>query len=243
MNEEILNNLFEFWTYIGAKTNKLIETENYKSISMIDSDWPNRVFSVSTAKDVLSKIIDLAKINMVPNIITIARPNSLENNALVKLLFRQKNMALELKGLDKTFKNDNNIRQVKTREDATNFAKTASESFEYKIDDAVTFLISKNPSRIRLFNYFENDECLGCGVIFFDSINNAGLHMIGTIPKARGKGIGNKVTEKLISETKTNMSKSCVLHASLMGERIYLKKGFVPFGEIETYLIKRKNEK
>jgi predicted acetyltransferase len=81
------------------------------------------------------------------------------------------------------------------------------------------------------------NEYLGCGIIFFDSNNNAGLHMIGTISNGRGKGIGTKMTKKLLLEAKANKSEFCVLHASMMGENIYKKLGFNSFGELETYLI------
>jgi predicted acetyltransferase len=56
-------------------------------------------------------------------------------------------------------------------------------------------------------------------------------------PKGRGKGIGKKMTEKLLSEAIENGSKYCVLHASLMGESIYKKLGFIGYGELETYSI------
>ena len=100
--------------------------------------------------------------------------------------------------------------------------------------------MSEDSSKVRAFNYLQNNEYLGCGIVFFDSNNNAGLHMIGTTPNGRGKGIGTKMTEKLIWEAKTNKSKNCVLHASIMGENIYKKLGFNSFGELETYLILEK---
>jgi hypothetical protein len=146
MNKEILDNLYELWTYIGKKAGRLVENDNFKSVSMVDSDWPNRVFSIATGKDILSDLIDL----------------------------------------------------------------------------------------------IQGKECLGCGIVFFDSNNNAGLHMIGTIPNGRAKGIGSKMAESLLCEAKANESNYCVLHASKMGENIYKNLGFVPFGELETYLILEK---
>ncbi len=78
---------------------------------------------------------------------------------------------------------------------------------------------------------------LGCGLIFFDSNNNAGFHMIGTVPGSRGKGIGRSMTENLLQKAKDNNAKYYVLHASPMGEPIYSKLGFKTFDEIETYSI------
>ena len=44
MNQEIINNLYEFWEYIGKKIGRLVENDHYKAVSVVESDWPNRVF-------------------------------------------------------------------------------------------------------------------------------------------------------------------------------------------------------
>jgi hypothetical protein len=123
---------------------------------------------------------------------------------------------------------------VRTKKEAINFAKTASEAFKYKVDGNIIHLLSEDSSKVRLFNYLQNNEYYGCGIIFFDSNNNAGLHMIGTTPNGRGKG---KMTKKMLLEAKANNNDFCVLHASMMGESIYKKLGFNSFGELETYRI------
>ena len=237
MNKEILNNLYEFWSYIGKKTNRFVANDDFKSVSVVYSDWPNRVFSISTGEDILSEIINLIQRKLLPNIIAMPKPNNLENYAHAELFLRQRNMALNLKTTEINFKNDNNFKQVITKEDALKFAKTASESFGYKVDGNIINLLGEDSSKVRLFNYLQNKEYLGCGIVFFDSNNNAGLHMIGTISNGRGTGIGTKMTEKLLWEAKANKSENCVLHASVMGENIYKKLGFYSFGELETYRI------
>lgn len=237
MNKEIINNLYEFWTYIGRKTGRFVENDHYKSVSVVDSDWPNRVFSISPGEDILSDIINLIQRKLLPNNIAMPKPNNLENHAHAKLFLRQRNMALNLKKTEINFENDNNVKQVTSKEDALKFAKTASESFGYKVDGNIIYLLSEDSSKVRLFNYLQNKEYLGCGIVFFDSKNYAGLHMIGTLSSRRGNGIGTKMTEKLLYQAKANKSKNCVLHASVMGEKIYKKLGFCSFGELETYRI------
>lgn len=237
MDKEIVNNLYEFWSYLGIKTGRLTETEEYKAVSMTDSDWPNRIYSISNEPALLTKIISLSQKSLLPNIITITKPNYLNNNAEVQFMFGQKNMALDLQKMKDSSINSENIYLVKSSEDTIQFANTASEAFGYRVDAKTVHALTEEPSRIRIFNYIENDECLGCGIVFFDSHNNAGLHMIGTIPKGRGKGIGKEMTQKLISEAIHNGNNYSVLHASLMGESIYKKLGFVAFGELETYKI------
>lgn len=88
-----------------------------------------------------------------------------------------------------------------------------------------------------MFTYNESGMYLKCGMIFFDSNNNGGLHMIGTLREGRWKGIGKIMTEKLMQEPKENNADYCVLHASIMGEPTYSELGFKSFGEIETYRV------
>lgn len=64
-----------------------------------------------------------------------------------------------------------------------------------------------------------------------------GSQMIGTDPKARGKGIGKRITERLIAEARSNHAPYCVLNASKMGLPLFEKLGFTEFGMLETYLI------
>ncbi len=236
MNIQIINDLYEFWNQIGRLTNKLTESEYYSTVSMNDSDWPNRIFYLKNDFDI-NKIQKLSKEGKLPEIITIEKPNNLKNNPDFEFIFSQRNMALDLKSyLKEPFENPN-IKRVKTKEDSIRFAQTASESFNYRVDSNVVYNIVSNSDLIRLFIYQERDDCLGCGIVFFDSNENAGLHMIGTLSKGRGKGIGKSMTEKLLIEAKSNNLKFCVLHASLMGESIYRKLGFKPYNELETYKI------
>jgi predicted N-acetyltransferase YhbS len=239
MNKEIIDNLYEFWTYIGEKTSRLTETEEYKAVSMLNSDWPNRIFSISNDKELLTKVISLSQQELLPNIITISKPTHLENNPEVQLMFRQKNMALNIQNLEGCFLDCENIYQVKSQKDAINFANIASEAFDYHLDANTVDKINQDDSKIKIFIYQQDNQYLGCGIVYFDSSNNAGLHMIGTVPKGRGKGIGMKMTEKLLLEASKNGSNSCVLHASLMGKSMYKKLGFFDFEELETYKIKK----
>ena len=238
MNNQIINNLYEFWKQIGSLSNKLTETEYYSTVSMDDSDWPNRIFNLNDKFDV-NKILKLSKEEKLPEIITVNKSNDLRVNPNFQLLFVQKNMALNVKSITKELSKNSNIKRVKTKIDSISFAKTASESFKYRVDSDIVYKIVNNSETIRLFIYQDNNGCLGCGIVFFDSNNNAGLHMIGTLPKERGKGIGKSITDRLLIEAKEKNMNFCVLHASLMGESIYRKLGFEPYKELETYRILR----
>ncbi len=240
MNKQIINNLYEFWREIGRLTNKQTETAYYSAVSMDNSDWPNRIFDLKNSNAIILEILKLSQAEKLPEIITITKPNDLRNNPDFEFLFGQKNMALDLKSITSELSINRNIKRVETEKDAIDFAKTASESFGYRVDFNVIYKIVNDSKSIRLFIYQEKSECLGCGIVFFDSNNNAGLHMIGTLPKGRGKGIGKSMTERLLIEAIENNINFCVLHASLMGESIYRKLGFESYKEIETYKILRK---
>ncbi len=240
MNEQIINNLYEFWSLIGLRLNNLAEADGYKAVSVSGSDWPNRIYSVINKKYTFEKILALSQYGKLPEFITLEKPCDYVNNSALEFMFGQKNMSVDLKTIKSDFLANENIFQVKTEEDSVDFAKTASEAFGYRVDEKLAFEVSRITEKVRMYIYKNDNECLGCGIVYFDTNNNAGLHMIGTVPKGRGKGIGKYMTEMLLSVSKKNGKDFCVLHASLMGEPIYRKLGFEPFGELETYRILKK---
>ncbi len=233
MNEIIINNLYEFWKHIGILTGRIIKEKNYSAVSALDSDWPNRIFQVkhiSALKEVVSDP------NM-PKLLTDGASLDLESNPNLKLYFTQKNMALDLDIFESDLSPDQNIIEVSSEEEADQFAESASLSFGYNVVSSVTKDILKKSKSIKMFLYKEESKVMGCGIIFYDSDDNAGLHMIGTIPAGRGKGIGKSMTEALLLEAKKAGSKYCVLHASAMGEPIYRKLGFQSYDNLNTYQI------
>lgn len=237
MNDKIINNLFELWKHVGQLANRLTVTQNYSAVSLINSDWPNRIFDIIDSSKTLEEVLKLSQLNKLPEILTIEKPNDIGSNSNLAFVMGQKNMALDLKLVSNNLVVNPNIKQVKTEKDSINFAQTASKSFGYRVDPKIIGKIVDNSKTIRLYIYQENTKCLGCGIVFFDSNNNAGLHMIGTLPEGRGRGIGKNMTEKLLLEAKQSNANYCILHASLMGETIYKKLGFELYGEIETFRI------
>lgn len=237
MNDIITKNLFEFWDFIGQKNNITIESSNYKAVRVADSDWPNRVYAIEDQIEIYEEILNLSKTSLLPNTITLNKPTDLLNYNNVELRFTQTNMSLDLNNYKNEIKNNNNIYQIESKSEAFEFAKIATESFGYKVDGTIVYNLCKDSFHTRLFIYKEKKESYGCGIVFFDKLNVAGFHMIGTIPKGRGKGIGKSITEKLISEAMNNNAQYCVLNASKMGEQIYSKLGFTAFGTLENYTI------
>jgi GNAT superfamily N-acetyltransferase len=237
MNDTITNNLFEFWDFIGQKNNIYIESSNYKAVFVADSDWPKRVYAIKDKIESYEEIIQLSNKDLLPNTITLNKHTDLLNCNKIQLRFTQTNMSLDLNNYKNEITNNDSIHQVESKSDAFKFANIASESFGYKVDGTIVYNLCKDSFHSRLFIYKEKKESYGCGIVFFDKNNVAGFHMIGTIPKGRGKGIGKSITKKLIGEALVNNSKYCVLNASKMGEQIYKKLGFTGFGTLENYTI------
>ena len=234
MYQEITNNLFEFWKHIGDLTQNLTERSDYAFVSTQNSDFPNRIFNLRE-NNALVSIFKSEKIEELPNKITVEKPNSLKNNSNVAFAMSQKNMALNMSNYQETPFMDNKIRRVISEQDAITFAKTASNSFGYNVNSNIIFTLAKKSTKTQLFLFQDNEKSLGCGIVFLDSQNNAGLHMIGTLPEGRGQGVGSNITKKLLQVGKSYNANYAVLNASAMGEPIYKKLGFQTFGEIETY--------
>lgn len=237
MNKEIIENLFEFWTFVGESIGAFIKTDEYNATIVNGSDWPNRIFNVNEGNANFDKIINLSRQNLLPDKITLPKPNNLGAHSQVKLFLPQRNMALTMRKYSLKLSAESNIKQVLTEDDAEIFADTASASFGYKVDPAIVHKLSFNGSPVKMFIHKKSVQSLGCGIVFFDSNNNAGLHMIGTIPTAQGLGIGTQITTKLLDEVKAKGCNHCVLNASKMGEPLYKKLGFQMYGELETYRI------
>ncbi|QNK63542.1 GNAT family N-acetyltransferase [Pedobacter sp. PAMC26386] len=115
------------------------------------------------------------------------------------------------------------------------FAAIASQSFKYKVDRQIIKVLSNNDRSMRMFICFYNDIPAACGLIFYDQYGYAGLHMIGTLPEFRGKGLAHQMTIHLLNECIKDKKMRVVLHASEAGERVYLKLGFTPLKQIVTY--------
>ena len=103
------------------------------------------------------------------------------------------------------------------------------------MDGRIIETLANNEHSIKLFVGYYNDEPAACGLVFYDQFGNAGLHMIGTLPQFRGKGLAYNITVHLLKECIQDGRLRCVLHASEVGEKVYLKLGFTPVKQIIGY--------
>jgi ribosomal protein S18 acetylase RimI-like enzyme len=241
MNNRIVCNLFELWQAVGKTLSGFTVTDDFKAVTVEDSDWPNRVFDVAPNKKKLDKITALIKNGSLPGYITFERDAEVREVPEVpgmELFMSQLNMALPLDIAPSTLFTEHDIVKVKTIKEAVLFAQTASAAFGYNIYHGV---ISKllNKSYLHLYLLIHQNKVATCGILFFDKNNNAGLHMIGTLPGFRNQGFGKAMTLFLLHKAQENNKVNAVLQASVMGEPIYRKLGFVAYGFVDTYRVQK----
>jgi ribosomal protein S18 acetylase RimI-like enzyme len=82
--------------------------------------------------------------------------------------------------------------------------------------------------------YLEGTPIAGCSVGYGAGV--AGIYNVGTLPSARGRGIGRAITLRGLLDARARGYKVGVLEASGMGYNVYKQLGFEPYCEMELYL-------
>ncbi len=237
MDTHIVNNLIEYWDFIGGLHTLLVTHESYRSIYVSGSLWPHRIYSVNESEKTLNEIISRSGTGEIPDIILLPKPNSFEHSFHLKPMFTQLNMALSVAPIKQSTCPDSHITLVRNYSEVKEFAETASEAFGSSISAEMLAPAIHHSEKLQLYIYKVDAVVMGCGALFIDSNNNAGFHTVGTVPSARGRGVASKITKHLIAVAQNAQVTHCVLHASPMGKGIYAQLGFKGFGEIATYKI------
>ena len=191
----IAENLFCFWELVGRCSKTLQVEEDYSFINLLQSDWPRRIFRLRQNIEASSIAILMEKMQtgVLPHRITLAEYDAaiplLENAGLVQV-FSQKGMAIQLNDAQLLEPSDAKFIQVKTQVDAARFAMVASTSFGYWVAPTMMGSLVGQSSVVMLLGLVDGSEAC-CGLAFFDSSGHAGLHMIGTLPEYRGRGLGH----------------------------------------------------
>lgn len=242
MNNYIINNLFEFWEYIGLQGGGGKNEDTYKYIYSSNMSWPSKVFGIDSKRLDFEQLHLKMENGILPNSLGIIE-DKLTDNLLLSHNFKKgyvvKGMFLNLSSVDKPKDNFPTIQQVNTESEAVEFAKVASASFGYKIHPKTIIPLIGSESKIRLYLGRHKGSFVSCGIIFLDENKVSGIHMIGTIPEYRELGLGKIMTTKLLFEAFKNQCNTVVLVASESGERIYSKMGFIAEGALSSYSVKR----
>lgn len=239
MKYKIINNLFELWNLIGSSSQFLYNTKHYSYVTPKNNSWPTKVFELRETQIDFKELYSKVESENIPNSISILENEELEIRLLehnFKLKSTVKGMYLNLQEKDKPNSSSTSIEKVDDEPKAIEFAKIATKSFGNEVLSS-TILSLINSSQLKLFIGKHNNEYVSCGMVLLDKNEISGLHMIGTLSRFRGLGLGKIMTNKLLFEAYENGSKKVVLVASEPGERIYSKLGFITQGNLKSYSI------
>lgn len=225
---------FEFWSHIGQVGGYFHQYDGFSSLSPKDATWPSKIFNLNE--------------NYIPQL-----KSNIERHHLSKSVAIEEIETLEAKLQEHGFKRTSTVEAMTMKikgkthyatypeiEKVTDtfgvnaFAKIASEAFGYIIyPNTITPLIQSE--RIQLFMGKHQNSYVSCGIVFRDSDEDSGLHMIGAKKQFRGLGLGKKMTEHLLHFAIKNNSEHIHLVASKLGAPIYYKLGFQNRGYLKSY--------
>ncbi|WP_143305722.1 GNAT family N-acetyltransferase [Chitinophaga vietnamensis] len=243
----MIANLYDFWTFVGKHSRKILTTPDFHAIQPGDSDWPKRVFDpahqIDPGSAVFKRIADAMAEQELPKMLALSESvatrykNSIQEAGFVPQL-RQLGMIIHLPAAALPAAPEAiSFRLAQSEADAITYAAIASEAFDYRVDPAMLACLLPHTEHIRLFIAYYHGEAAACGLVYFDQHGYAGLHMIGTLPAFRGKGLAAAVTIHLMQAAIDAGKTWCVLHASAAGEKVYTKLGFTPVKEVNTFLL------
>lgn len=244
----VINNMFEFWNFVGLQSDTLLTTTEFKAILIKDSDWPKRIFNLGMEQDpepsVFEKLAVQIQAGELPNMITFTeslaeRYQEPLSAAGFTPRMKQLGMMIDLSAtvFDEDAPSAIHFEEVQDEEKAGLFASIAAQSFNYRVGPEVVASLINRKDKVRLFIAHHENQAAACGLIFYDEQGHAGLHMIGTLPESRGKGLAKKLTLHLLKKCVNDEKKLCVLHASKAGEYVYVKLGFAAVKDMITYHI------
>lgn len=236
METKIINHVFDFWREIGHSGNFMKESEGYTYTSPYNFSWPSNIFDIN--QNVLyDKEFqqDLEKGN-IPNSIAFGSNKDINNPTQTGFVEKSRLNCMYLDLINQmTFPTDyKDFEEVKNSKQINVFAAVASASFSYPVLNSTIDSIASN-ERILLFLGKYLGTYVSCGILYLDKSGDSGIHMIGTLPKFRGKGLGKIMTKNLICKAFQLNKPNVYLMASEAGERIYSKMGFKSSGSICTY--------
>ena len=236
MKSKAIAHQFEFWEYLGEAGNFFRRDVGYSTISAEDFTWPSRIFDLSHLNVKLLK--QTIQLKGMPHSVAVEDGDEI-GKELEKNGFQMRSvvdgMTLLLKP-SMSFSVAKNIHSVRNREEIKIFANIASEAFGYTIYPSSLFgLLGAN--RVQLFIGRYKDDYISCGILFLDSNEDSGLHMIGLKKNYRGLGLGKAMTSHLLHNSIKNKSEQVHLVASKLGSPIYSKLGFQNQGYLKSYII------
>ncbi len=239
MENLITNNLFEFYKLIGSSSEFLHCKDGYCYVKAGNLSWPNIVFDLDNEQINYQNLYNRIKTNEIANKVFLHQNETIETQLLkcnFKLISSIIGMYLDLDKVTKPVNDFSTIHQVNNGASAAEFARIASQAFGYNILPTTIKPLVDCPE-LKLFIGQYHNKYVSCGMLLLDKQRVSGLHMIGSLPEYRGLGLGKKMTNKLLFEAFENLSTQAVLGASIAGEKVYSKLGFIKQGDFKSYIV------
>lgn len=204
--------------------------------------WFSRVFDIKISsgseKKVVSKIIERIEKDDIPDTLLISEEHLSDvfRNELILNKFseivEQTTMSYDLSQID--FLNDDflNVKIINRVSDFQNWFNVVCKIFGEK--DIRLFELFLKDNEIIFLGTFCNGQIVSTTMMFIRN-KIAGLHLVGTLDKHRGKGFGSFITKYALKYAVEKGCTHCVLQASKMGKSIYNKVGFNEFQKISHW--------
>lgn len=240
-NEDIINNLTEFWEKVGALNNILKLEKKFKWVGRESKAWPNLIFGINPSINSLDLLKQKMESGILPKTLSIPENKKLENKLALNG-FKLKSSVTSMCWNGKWFPNWSNynlhaVIPVTTEVHVWEFSAIAANAFGYNITSETIAPLLHTKSNVKMFIQRHKGSWCSCGLVFKDSNGIAGIHMIGTKPQYQGQGLGKLMTLKLFEEALKLNNEKIVLVASVEGAKIYTKMGFTSIGYLKSYTI------
>ena len=240
-----LSNLFSLWESVGQANGTLEMHPGFRRIYNPGSSWPNRIWlsgeeDQERARSALERAAGYFTREDEPVLLVMTERQLAFSGDWLKergmsLLFAQTGMVLDLAGSSALPREAQlEIVTVKTSSGASLWSQTASEAFGYSVDAAVVGNLVGLPE-ITLYLGFLPEGLAGTALLCTHH-GVAGLHMAGTRPKHRRKGVARGMMTHLIGKARERGLGHATLQASAMGEPLYTQLGFRKQFLLHNYL-------
>jgi ribosomal protein S18 acetylase RimI-like enzyme len=240
-----LSNLFGLWESVGEANGALESHRGFKKIYHQGSSWPNRIWLTGEEDEECTRAgLEEAAGHLTrkdePILLVLTEEQAASSRDWLRqrglsLLFSQTGMALELeRASDAPAEGALQIVTVKTPDESSLWSKVASEAFGYRVGPDVVRNIVDLPE-ITLYLGYLPEEVAGTALLCTHH-GVAGLHMAGTRPAYRRRGIARRMMHHLLDEARARGLDYAILQASAMGEPLYRKLGFLEQFFLHNYL-------
>jgi GNAT superfamily N-acetyltransferase len=236
----IENNTTNFFLELGYLNNdEIMDSPEIKYV--LTKNWHSRIFMAnfneSSASENIKKIVSKIKkmhISVLWYITPMSRPKNLQNLLMdhgFKYQSQWRSMAIDLKKVPRKFNIHKGItiKEVLNLDELKTWTDILVKSFEFpKVSISYKKYFCKLGVKNLKFQYYLGflDEKPVASAMIFKGKEAAGLFYIGTVHKARRKGIAEALTFYLLNKAKNEGYNISTVQASEMGYPLYKKIGF-----------------